>query len=139
MSTSITRLFNDLASMQETFNVLLNSNINENSSLSFPFANIYQTEDSKVRVSIAMPGITPDNIDITWHQNKFQISGQRDNKGIKNAQQLRSERGFGKFKKVIDIKTRINPDTVTATYENGLLLISADLAEDEKPRKIQID
>jgi len=97
-------------------------------------------EDKHFLVSLDVPGISQDNIDIEVKDNELHISGERKSL-VKDerSQSLRTERKYGRFSRVFTIPTNVQVNAIEAKFENGVLdLILPKMAE-AQPRKIQIN
>ena len=105
---------------------------------SYPKINVWKN-DNAVRVSVEVPGIDPSEIDVNARANKLVISGEvkRRDRADGDAYQ-RSERSSGKFHRELALPYRINPETVSAVYKNGILNIILERADEDKPKKITV-
>jgi len=104
----------------------------------YPYTNIFDKGNGELEVRLPLPGIDINSVDITLVQGKLVIAGERKSDRIENAKSIRSEREYGKFRKVIDLPIRINHDLTKASYANGVLHINLIQAEEDKPIKINI-
>ena len=104
----------------------------------FPAVNLWQGADS-IAVTAEIPGIAPADIDITVHDDRVVISGER--KPPETAEDgvwLRRERAYGKFSRAIRLPYRVDPDRVEARFHDGVLKIELQRPEADKPRRIRI-
>ena len=75
-------------------------------------------------ITLEVPGIARDQIDISVEGNRLSISGSRDFvRDDPDEEFVRLERGFGSFKRVFEIPSGIDTQSVTATLDLGVLTI----------------
>ena len=99
---------------------------------------IYETPDS-YEIEAAMPGIKPEDVDITLNNNVLTIRGEtkaEEEKEDKNYH-LR-ERRAGSFIRSITLPSSINADAIEARYDNGVLKLRLPKAEEAKPKHIEV-
>jgi len=101
-----------------------------------PACNICE-EDGKVRLSVEMPGIPRDGIEISLEKNELVIVGKSDRKEPEGSYLLR-ERRRGEFRKRFIIDETIDRDRIDATMINGVLTLVLNTKEAAKPKKIEI-
>jgi HSP20 family protein len=90
-------------------------------------------------VKASVPGINPDDLDISYADDTLTIKGEitSDNEVKENQYHLR-ERRFGSFSRSISLPTKIKGDAVEASYQNGVLTLRLPKAEEVKPKRITI-
>ena len=99
---------------------------------------IYETPDS-YEIEAAMPGVKPDDVEITLNNNVLTIRGElraEEEKEDKNYH-LR-ERRVGAFIRSITLPSSINADAIEAQYDNGVLRLRLPKAEEGKPKRIEV-
>ncbi len=103
------------------------------------------TEDnSKLYINAEMSGLTKDDFKITVSdENILCIKGSKKNEHKEenkeqNRSYIRIERTYGSFERNFLLPDYVNRDSITAKYENGVLNISFDKAEPQKPKEIEI-
>ena len=103
-----------------------------------PPLDVHQTADEIV-VTAALPGIRPEDVDITITGQTLSIRGEfKADEEISRDQYLYRERRYGTFNRQIQLPVRVQGDAASATFENGLLTLSIPKAEEVKPRQIQV-
>lgn len=104
----------------------------------FPALNMSE-DDHNLYVRAELPGVAPENIDITTKQNNLIIKGERKiaTEGEKVSYH-RKERDAGNFRRIISLPTRVDSEKVTATCKNGVLTVTLPKAEEAKPRQISV-
>lgn len=90
-------------------------------------------------VKASVPGINPDDLDISYADDTLTIKGEitSDNEVKENQYHLR-ERRFGSFSRSISLPTKIKGDAVEASYQNGVLTLRLPKAGEVKPKRITI-
>lgn len=105
---------------------------------SYPAVNIWSSED-QVMVTAELPGMNPDNIDISVVQGQLTISGERKFDLPEGMDCHRQERGGGSFTRAFRLPFDVNNEKVTAKYRDGILYISLPRLEESKPKKITVN
>ena len=90
-------------------------------------------------VKASIPGIHPDDLDITYADNVLTIKGEtKEEKEIKEDQYHLRERRFGSFARSVTLPNKIQGDAIEARYEAGVLTLRLPKVEEAKPKKIAI-
>lgn len=106
---------------------------------SYPPFDIVRTGEDSYRITLALAGFTPEDIDITVQQNQLIISGSKSEKeaeeGVEYIHRGIASRAFERRFQLADFV-----EVRDATFENGVLTISLErvVPEAMKPRKIEI-
>jgi HSP20 family protein len=94
------------------------------------------SEDEKnIFVEAEIPGIKKEDMKITLQDNILTITGEkRKDKEEKDSKRnfFRSERVYGSFTRSFTLPEDINPDSVDAKFDNGILNIKISKAEQKK-------
>lgn len=104
----------------------------------FPALNVTETGDA-VLVRAELPGVDPDDLEITVEDNTLTLAGERKiaEEGAQ-AGYHRREREGGRFRRSVQVPTRIEGDRVRASYEHGILTIEMPKAPEARPRQIAV-
>ena len=103
-----------------------------------PALDIHADKD-RYFVSLEVPGVKKEDIQISLHEGVLTVSGERkDERERKEGDTFRSERGVGKFERSVKLHTAIDQSKVTASYKDGILTIELPKAEEAKPRQIAV-
>lgn len=104
----------------------------------WPAVDILNTEDAFV-VLASLPGVKPDDVEITLENQTLSIRGQiTDESESEEGDYLYRERKFGRFSRQIGFPTRVEAESAEATFENGSLRLRVPKAAETKPRRIEI-
>lgn len=99
---------------------------------------MYQTEDSVV-VRTAVPGVKPDDIDITISGNALSISGEtKEDEEVKEENYIRRERRCGSFSRSVMLPDGVDAANTEASFEDGVLTLTIPKAPEAKPKVIKV-
>lgn len=90
-------------------------------------------------VKASLPGVNPNDVDITLTDNVLTIRGQtQEEKETKETNYHLRERRTGSFSRSITLPNAVEADKIEAVNENGVLTLTLPKAEAVKPRKIAV-
>jgi HSP20 family protein len=102
---------------------------------------VYATENEVV-VLAAVPGMRPEDLEITVHQNTVTLSGTvadvAESEEAKDATWYLQELWSGHYRRSLTLPVEVDADQAQASFEHGILRIRLPKAEQAKPRKIAI-
>jgi HSP20 family protein len=102
---------------------------------------VYATPEQAV-ILAAVPGMQPDSLDITVHQNTVTLTGTvQDVAQSEEAQQATwylHELWSGKYQRSVMLPFELDANNAQASFESGIVKIVLPKAEQAKPKKIQI-
>ena len=102
---------------------------------------IYQT-DENVFVEAVMPGIKPENIDISIRGDVLSIQGKASEEyqeeGGQEVKYLVRERRRETLSRTLRLPTLVNADKATADFKDGILKLTLPKVEAVKPKQITI-
>ena len=105
---------------------------------SYPAMNVWTGDDTAI-VSAEVPGVAPEEIEISIVGESLTLSGERKADDVAaGAQYHRRERGCGKFSRTIELPFRVDADDVEARFRNGVLAVHLPRAAADKPRNITV-
>jgi HSP20 family protein len=91
-------------------------------------------------VEAALPGLKPEDVEITVENNVLTIKGEtRQEVDDKQRNFHRVERRFGAFQRTIGLPSTVKADQIQASLTNGVLRLEIPKAEEVKPRKISVN
>ncbi len=97
-----------------------------------------ETEESLV-AEIEVPGINPDNIDISVAPEVLTVTGEKKQEtGGQEKNYHVVERTYGRFSRSINLPTVVNPDRVEARYKDGILRITMEKRDETKSKRIEV-
>ena len=96
-------------------------------------------DGDSLTIEAALPGIKPEDVDITVENGTLTISGRtQDERSADEGSYLVQEIRRGSFSRSMTLPQGLEPDKAEATFENGLLKLRIPKAEQLKPRQIKI-
>lgn len=96
-------------------------------------------DKEKYLVSIELPGLKKEDLNVVVHDGVLTVSGERKSeKEVKDGTVHRSERSYGKFSRSISLPSAVAPDRVGAAFKDGVLSIEIPKAEEAKPKTIEV-
>ena len=95
-------------------------------------------DDDQVVIEFALPGVSVENVDITFERDRLVIEGKDDARDEERSWVL-GERAHGDFKREFRLKTPIDVENVSARFDRGVLSLTLPKREESKPRKIAIN
>jgi HSP20 family protein len=108
----------------------------EASFTSFTPAAEVRRDGDKWLVSIAVPGVPPDHVDIDIVGRTVRIRGERVSD--QKADPVFSEITYGRFEREFTLPEEIDAKHVEATYRHGMLELTLPLSEGAKPHRVQV-
>ncbi len=107
--------------------------------LRMPETDVTETEN-EIRVSMDLPGMRADDIDVELENNVLTISGERREEHSERDEgrfQL-AERRWGEFSRSFVLPREVEGDKIDAQYRDGVLTVTIPKAESARRRRIQI-
>jgi HSP20 family protein len=104
----------------------------------FPPVNVWAGADGAV-IAAEVPGVSPDQLDITVHQDTVTLRGKRDPEIMGDDMIAhRQERAHGSFARTVVLPFRVDADKVAARFERGLLTLELPRPAADKPRQVKV-
>ncbi|WP_210479421.1 Hsp20/alpha crystallin family protein [Naasia sp. SYSU D00948] len=85
-----------------------------------------------------LPGVDPGSVDVSVDGQTLTLRAQRTVRGLEGVEWLTRERPDASFVRQFTLGDGIDADSISAHYTNGVLSVVIPVAEQAKPRKIQI-
>ncbi|MGA7351792.1 MAG: Hsp20/alpha crystallin family protein [Acidobacteriaceae bacterium] len=136
--------FRDALSLQNRLNSLFQEyNRGEGDALStaafVPPVDVYEDEHKMV-LKLEVPGMKESDLDIQLENNVLTVKGERKfEKEEKEENFHRIERRYGSFYRSFTIPSTVNPDSVKASYEAGVLKVELEKRAEAKPKQIKVE
>lgn len=97
------------------------------------------TDADSLAIEAALPGIRPEDVEITVENGTLTISGRTsEERKAEEGSYLVQEIRRGTFSRSVTLPNGLEPDKAEATFENGVLRLRIPKAEQLKPRQIRI-
>lgn len=148
MPTSITRWdpMNDLASMRAAMDRLFEQSVGripafrggEDLGISSLGLDVFETHDSFV-IKAAMPGIDPNDVDISVDDDVLTISGESQQKEeSQDENYIRRELRYGSFQRSLRLPPTVNPEEAKVHFEHGILKLTLPKKPEARARSLKI-
>jgi len=99
---------------------------------------VAETEDEFL-VKASLPGIKPEELDITYNANVLTIKGEtKEEKDVDEKRYHLRERRYGSFSRSISLPATVKSEAIEASYDAGVLTLRLPKAEAARPKRIQI-
>jgi len=128
----------EILRLQQEMNRLFSA-AGQSAATDYPAINVWE-KDGAALIRAELPGIDPENIDISVADNTVTISGTRKTQELTEGESyLRQERIPGGFRRTIQMPFRVEAKGVDAKYEKGILSVTLPRAHEDLPKKIKIN
>jgi HSP20 family protein len=139
MRDTVDRLFNETL-WGSPFRTLWGSTGNGGARWPLPL-DVYATQND-VAIIAAVPGLGPDDIQVTLDQGVVTFSGQLPNVAAseegKGATWYLHELPRGSFQRSVALPFEVNADAAEATFQHGILYLRLPKAEQARPKQIKV-
>jgi len=102
-----------------------------------PYTDIYESP-TEVIVTMEMPGVEKDAIDIRVEKSVLTVTGNIDSRKYENLEPIYSEYNVGNFVRSFTLSTKIDSDKIAATVADGVLTVRLPKVAEAQPRRIEI-
>ncbi|MCX7816309.1 MAG: Hsp20/alpha crystallin family protein [Syntrophales bacterium] len=128
--------FAEMMRLREQMNRIFSSFI-YGTEAAFPPVNMWLGED-KVIVTAEVPGLEPENIEVTVLGDSLTIAGGREEEIQREVSYRRKERNSKRFARTFKLPFRVDSDGIEARLERGVLVVTLPRDKADMPRKINI-
>src|SRR3954465_11335535 len=98
---------------------------------------LYRDGDHYV-LSADLPGVDPGSVDVDVDGQLLTVRAERTAGMHDGAKWLSQERPYGSYVRQFSLGEGVDPDRITANYDNGVLSVIIPVSERAKPRKVEI-
>lgn len=95
-------------------------------------------EDGEFVAAFDLPGVVPDKVDLSVERNVLTVRAERQDPTQPNSELVVAERPRGIFSRQLILGDTLDAENIKATYDAGVLTLRIPVAEQAKPRKIEI-
>ena len=138
--------FRELATLQNEMNRLFNTAFDTPAGQGnggtlrrwMPAMDLVETDDHFV-LRADLPGMSENDVNIEVEDRVLTVSGERkaEHETAKEGYH-RVERAFGSFSRALTLPEGVDPESVEASFDRGVLEVRIPKPEQRKPRKISI-
>jgi HSP20 family protein len=94
--------------------------------------------DQHVELRFDLPGVAPDSIDVEVERNVLTVRAERTWVPTEDAEVLVRERPQGSIARHVTLGESLDGTRLEASYDAGVLSVTIPVAEQAKPRKVEI-
>lgn len=98
---------------------------------------LYRDGDHYV-LHVDLPGADPGTIDVSVDDRTLTIRAERTPRTESDVQWLAKERPVGTYARQLTVGRGLALDAIEATYSDGVLTLTVPVAEDARPRRIEV-
>ncbi|MFO7742397.1 MAG: Hsp20/alpha crystallin family protein [Anaerolineae bacterium] len=99
---------------------------------------MYETDEDVV-VKASVPGIDPEDLDISITGDTLTIRGEsRAEEEVEEDNYIYRERRYGAFSRAVTVPTSVEADKAEAEFEDGVLTLRLPKTEEVKPKAIKV-
>jgi len=96
-------------------------------------------EPTAIRIMAEVPGIAPNDVKISVENNVLTLHGTKQQVAEERTEKVhRYERTYGAFERSFTLPTTVDPNAITANYEQGVLTVTLPKVEKARPRQIEV-
>jgi len=135
----------DLVSMREAMERLFDDRlfrplwVNEPEREIAPALDVFTTAESVV-AKAALPGVKPEDVEITIADDLVTISGAfKEEKETTEAGYTHKELNRGSFQRSFAVPTALKAEEAKAVFKDGLLTLTIPRAEEVKPKHVKVE
>jgi len=98
---------------------------------------LYRAGDHYV-MHVDLPGADPGSVDVNVEDRTLTIRAERTARTESDVQWLARERATGTYVRQLNVGRGLALDSISASYADGVLTLTIPVAEEAKPRRIEI-
>lgn len=103
-----------------------------------PALDVTETQDA-YHIDVEVPGLRPEDINVTVDQGVLTIQGERRSEEEKGDRSYhRIERRYGSFRRSISLPRDVDASRIQANYDNGVLRLEVPKTESSQPKRIEV-
>src|SRR5580692_7768670 len=137
--------YRDVVALQNRMNSLFQdfSRNGENESVTasgfVPPVDIYEDEH-KLVLKIEIPGMRQQDLDVRMENNTLTVKGERSFQTEEKEENFhRVERRYGTFYRAFTVPNTIDPESIKAEYDAGVLHLELQKRPETKPKQIKVN
>lgn len=104
-----------------------------------PLVDIYDTETG-ITIEMDLPGVKKEDVSVEVKENILTIRGDRTaEQVVQEKKYYRRERTCGSFHRSFAMRDVVSPESIKASFKNGVLKIELPKPKQEKPKQISVN
>lgn len=140
LPTTLANRNSDMTTFSNWMDRIFDEVVNQNGGTFVPTLNVSET-DQMFEITVALPGMSRDDVEIHYENNVLTISGERKwkHEEKENGRRYhRVESGYGTFSRSMPLPNYVDSDQISAEFENGELIITAPKMKEKAGKKIEV-
>ena len=102
-----------------------------------PPCDIHETDEALV-ISMEMPGVSKENVEVMLEKDVLKVSGEVDFSGYEGLEPIYTEYAVGHFSRSFSLASTIDRSGISASVESGVLLLNLPKAREAQPRRVAV-
>ena len=102
-----------------------------------PATDILET-DQALTLTLEMPGVAKDRVDVRVENDVLTIEGRIDFAAYENLRPVYTEYNIGNYTRTFHLSSKIDQDGISASLKDGVMTLVLPKVERAQPRKIQV-
>ena len=103
-----------------------------------PLTDIYDSGEAGVVLTLEMPGVGRDDVEIDLERRVLTIRGRAKLTSPEGYRRVYGEYGEGDYERVFTLSEAIDEGAIRAEMSNGVLTLTLPRAEASKPKRIEV-
>jgi HSP20 family protein len=104
----------------------------------YPACDVFEDQDS-VKILAELPGVKPEDVKLSLENNVLTIRGEKKQQAEEQTERVhRYERSYGAFERSFALPSTVDPEKISASFQNGILTVTVPKAERARPREIPV-
>jgi HSP20 family protein len=95
-------------------------------------------DDATVVVTAAVPGLTPERLEVGLSQSVLTIAGSIEDAPAAEGAWVRRERTAGRFERAVELPWPVDAERIEARLKDGILTVACPRSASDRPRSIQV-
>ncbi|QDV86033.1 Hsp20/alpha crystallin family protein [Stieleria magnilauensis] len=124
--------------MDELFDRLFASGGNGKTKPWWPLMSVWE-EGDHYHLELDLPGLANDDIEVTFEEGRLKIAASRTRPESEKRSYLHDERHWGDFSRLVSIPDSVDPESIEADYQNGVLHLLLKKRSEVLPKRIKIN
>ncbi|HKA04502.1 MAG TPA: Hsp20/alpha crystallin family protein, partial [Acidimicrobiales bacterium] len=87
---------------------------------------------------VDLPGVDPATIDVTVENHVLTVKAERSWQPAEGDHVIVAERRQGQFTRQLRLGNQVDGEHIEARYDRGVLTLTLPLAQEAKPRKVEV-
>lgn len=128
----------EFALLQRDVNQLLGRSSGRRVEGLIPPMDVFRSAEG-LTVRVELPGMRPDDVDVSVHDGMLTISGERKlDAGISDDAWVHRERPVGRFERSFGLAKDVDASAITASFDSGVLELYIPAPPERRPHKVSI-